>query len=174
MTSLRQSVGWLARGSLCGSIWCAVAALFRSRAALQAEILVPRHQLNALSCRSPKWVVVSNVPARSMILWDRAKVSWRIGAGNQDGVAAGQGSLRNLRRLITVLRRVLRDRSILARCPWQTGLAERLIGSIRGTALVAIFGEQHLRHLPSLTDNVTTKSVRLSLKKDAPVTRRSG
>jgi hypothetical protein len=33
-------------GDLCGLIWCAVAGLFRSRAALQAEILILRHQLN--------------------------------------------------------------------------------------------------------------------------------
>jgi hypothetical protein len=48
-------------GALCGLMWCAIAGLFRSRAALQAEILVLRHQLNVLRRRSPKRVVVSNV-----------------------------------------------------------------------------------------------------------------
>ena len=48
-------------GDLCGLMWCAIAGLFRSRAALQAEILVLRHQLNVLRCRSPKRVAVSNV-----------------------------------------------------------------------------------------------------------------
>ena len=38
---------------LCKLIWCAVAGLFRSRAALQGEILVLRHQLNALRRKSP-------------------------------------------------------------------------------------------------------------------------
>ena len=46
---------------LFGFIWRAIARLFRSRAALQAEILVLRYQLNALSGRSPKRVAVSNV-----------------------------------------------------------------------------------------------------------------
>ena len=43
----------------------------------------------------------------------------------------------------------IRDRPISARSPWQNGLAERLIGSIRRDCLdhVVIFGEQHLRHL---------------------------
>jgi Integrase core domain len=42
-------------------IWCAVVGLFRSRAALQTEILVLRHQLNMLRRRSPTRVVVSNI-----------------------------------------------------------------------------------------------------------------
>jgi hypothetical protein len=33
---------------LCSLIWCALIGLFRSRAALEAEILVLRHQLNVL------------------------------------------------------------------------------------------------------------------------------
>jgi len=44
-------------GDLCRLIWCAVIGLFRSRAALQAEILVLRHQL----MRPPKRVAFSNV-----------------------------------------------------------------------------------------------------------------
>ena len=46
---------------VCGLIWHAVAGLFRSRAALQAEILVLRHQLNVLHRRSPRRVALSNV-----------------------------------------------------------------------------------------------------------------
>jgi hypothetical protein len=38
-------------GELFGFIWCAIAGLFRSRVALQAEILVLRHQLNILRRR---------------------------------------------------------------------------------------------------------------------------
>jgi hypothetical protein len=39
---------------LCRLIWCALIGLFRSRAALEAEILVLRHQLNVLRRKSPK------------------------------------------------------------------------------------------------------------------------
>jgi hypothetical protein len=46
---------------LCRLIWSAVVGLFRSRAALQAEILFLRHQLNVLQRRSPKRVALSNI-----------------------------------------------------------------------------------------------------------------
>jgi hypothetical protein len=46
---------------VCGLIWRAVAGLFRSRAALQAEILVLRHQLNVLHRSSGRRVALSNV-----------------------------------------------------------------------------------------------------------------
>jgi transposase InsO family protein len=48
-------------GDLCGLVWCAVAGLFRSRAALQFEILVLRHQLNVLRRKSPKRVAIGNI-----------------------------------------------------------------------------------------------------------------
>jgi hypothetical protein len=48
-------------GELFGFIWCAIAGLFRSRAALQAEILALRHQLNILRRRSPKRVGLGKV-----------------------------------------------------------------------------------------------------------------
>src|SRR6516165_10109933 len=44
---------------LCKLVWCFVAGLFRSRAALQAEILVLRHQLNVLRRKSPKRLAFS-------------------------------------------------------------------------------------------------------------------
>src|SRR3974390_1912604 len=46
---------------LCSLIWCAVVGLFRPRAALQAEILVLRHQLNVLRRKSPNRIAFSNV-----------------------------------------------------------------------------------------------------------------
>ena len=42
-------------------IWCALIGPFRSRAALQAEILILRHQLNVLRRKSPKRVSFSNI-----------------------------------------------------------------------------------------------------------------
>jgi hypothetical protein len=42
-------------------IWCAVIGLFRSRAALEAEILVLRHQLNMLRRKAPKRLVFSSI-----------------------------------------------------------------------------------------------------------------
>src|SRR5215467_10561056 len=48
-------------GELIGFIWCAIAGLFWSRAALQAEILVLRHQLNILHRRSPKRVALGKI-----------------------------------------------------------------------------------------------------------------
>ena len=39
---------------LCRLIWSALSGLFRSRAALEAEILVLRHQLNVLRRKSLK------------------------------------------------------------------------------------------------------------------------
>ncbi|HWX25965.1 MAG TPA: hypothetical protein VNZ53_00805, partial [Steroidobacteraceae bacterium] len=46
---------------LCRLIWCALIGLFRPRAALEAEILVLRHQLNALRRKSPKRLAFGNV-----------------------------------------------------------------------------------------------------------------
>jgi hypothetical protein len=46
---------------LCRLIWCALIRLFRSRAALEAEILVLRHQLNVLRRKSPKRWALGNV-----------------------------------------------------------------------------------------------------------------
>src|SRR5512132_2808702 len=46
---------------LCRLIWCALTGLFRSRAALEADILVLRHQLNVLRRKSPKRLAFSNV-----------------------------------------------------------------------------------------------------------------
>jgi succinate dehydrogenase/fumarate reductase iron-sulfur protein len=52
-------------GDLCRLIWCAVVGLFWSRAALQTEILVLRHQLNVLRRKSRKRIVFSNVRTTS-------------------------------------------------------------------------------------------------------------
>jgi|SRR2546421_12509776 hypothetical protein len=46
---------------LCRLIWCALIGLFRPRAALQAEVLVLRHQLNVLRRKSPQRLAFGNV-----------------------------------------------------------------------------------------------------------------
>src|SRR6266513_2986462 len=46
---------------LCRLIWCALIGLFRPRVALEAEILVLRHQLNVLRRKSPKRVALSSI-----------------------------------------------------------------------------------------------------------------
>jgi hypothetical protein len=46
---------------LCRLIWCALIGVFRPRAALQAENLVLRHQLNVLRRKSPKRLAFGNV-----------------------------------------------------------------------------------------------------------------
>ncbi len=45
----------------CKLIWCALLGLFRSRASLEAEILVLRHQLNVLRRDSPKRPTLNNL-----------------------------------------------------------------------------------------------------------------
>src|SRR5947208_15234258 len=46
---------------LCRLIWCALIGLFRPRAALEAEIVVLRHQPNVLRRKSPKRVALSSI-----------------------------------------------------------------------------------------------------------------
>ena len=46
---------------LCRLIWYALIGLFRPRTALQAEILVLRHQLNMLRRKSPQRLAFANV-----------------------------------------------------------------------------------------------------------------
>jgi hypothetical protein len=48
-------------GDLLKLIWWVAVGLFRSRATLQAEIVVLRHQLNVLRRRSPKRVALGNI-----------------------------------------------------------------------------------------------------------------
>jgi Integrase core domain len=60
------------------------------------------------------------------------------------------------------------------RSPWQNGLAERLIGSIRRECLdhVVVFGERHLRYiLLSYMKYYNEVCTHLSLEKDTPVLR---
>src|SRR6476469_5395807 len=46
---------------ICSLLWCALVGLFRSRASLEAEILLLRHQLNVLRRKSPKRMAFPDV-----------------------------------------------------------------------------------------------------------------
>jgi transposase InsO family protein len=77
-----------------------------------------------------------------------------------------------------VLRRLramgIRDKPIAPRSPWQNGIAERLIGSIRRecTDHVVALGEGHLRRvLQSYARSYNESRTHRSLNKDAPVHR---
>ena len=61
--------------NLCKLIWCAFARLFRSRAELEAEILVLRHQLNVLRRKSPGRLAFSSI--------DRVVFAGHVRAGSQ-------------------------------------------------------------------------------------------
>jgi transposase InsO family protein len=68
----------------------------------------------------------------------------------------------------------IRDKTIAPASPWQNGVAERLIGSIRRECLdhIVVFGEAHLRRILRFYvryyNDVRTHR---SLDKDAPVSR---
>jgi hypothetical protein len=149
--------------------WCLVTGLFRSRAALQAEILVLRHQVNVLRRKSPKRFVFSNIdrlvfadlyglmpnvrnalkilqPA-TVIAWHRAgfRAYWRWKSPPRGGRPQASPEVREL-----------------------------MIGSIRRDCLdhMVVFGERHLRHLLHLYQRYYNEiRTHLSLHKDAPVPR---
>ena len=68
----------------------------------------------------------------------------------------------------------IRDRPISPRSPWQNGIAERLIGTVRRECLdrILIFGESHLRRvLASYAACYNQTRTHLALQKDAPLRR---
>ncbi len=68
----------------------------------------------------------------------------------------------------------IRDRPISPGSPWQNGIAERLIGTLRRECLdhVAVFGERHLRCvLFAYAAYYNQTRTHRSLKKDAPLRR---
>jgi transposase InsO family protein len=68
----------------------------------------------------------------------------------------------------------IRDRPISPGSPWQNGIAERLIGTLRRECLdhMVIFGETHLRRiLTAYADYYNRTRTHLSLNKDSPVSR---
>jgi hypothetical protein len=108
----------------CRLIWCALIGPFRSRAALQAEILVLRHQLNVLRRKSPKRVALSSIdrllgsidwlPAfrtrrrivrpETLLRWYRAgfRAYWRWRSQPRSGRPATPADIRHLIREMSV------------------------------------------------------------------------
>ena len=68
----------------------------------------------------------------------------------------------------------IRDRPISPGSPWQNGIAERLIGTLRRECLdhMAIFGEAHLRQILSVYAAYYNQArTHLALQQDAPLHR---
>jgi transposase InsO family protein len=68
----------------------------------------------------------------------------------------------------------IRDRPISPRSPWQNGIAERFIGTLRRECLdqMVIFGEAHLRRvLAAYAHFYNQTRPHLALQKDAPLRR---
>ena len=68
----------------------------------------------------------------------------------------------------------IRDKPTASASPWQNGVAERLIGSIRRECLdhIIVLGEAHLRRiLKSYALYYNETRTHLALDKDAPVSR---
>jgi transposase InsO family protein len=68
----------------------------------------------------------------------------------------------------------IRDKPTAPASPWQNGVAERLIGSIRRECVdhIIVLNETHLRRvLKSYTDYYNSVRTHRSLNKDAPVSR---
>jgi transposase InsO family protein len=68
----------------------------------------------------------------------------------------------------------IRDKPTAPASPWQNGVAERLIGSIRRECVdhIIVLGEMHLRRvLKSYADYYNSVRTHRSLNQDAPVTR---
>ncbi len=68
----------------------------------------------------------------------------------------------------------IRDRPISPSSPWQNGIAERLIGTLRRECLdqMLVFGEAHLRRILSAYATYYNQArTHMTLRKDAPLHR---
>src|SRR6266852_6297691 len=78
------------------------------------------------------------------------------------------------RRHAPIARHGIRDKPTAPASPWQNGVAERLIGSIRRECVdhIIVLGEMHLRRvLKSYADYYNSFRTHRSLNKDAPISR---
>jgi transposase InsO family protein len=179
----------------CGPLWSALFASvfvsFRSRAALQLEILALRHQLGVLqrSVKRPKltaadrclWVwfyeiwddwrsALFLVQPSTVIGWHRKgfRLFWtgKIRSGKPGRPAVSQ-EIRDL------IRRMSRENPLWGapRSPWQRAYVERVIGTLRRECLdhVIVFNQASLsRHLRSFLDYYYGSRCHLALAKDTP------
>ena len=112
--------------TLCKLIWCAVVGQLRSRASLQAELLVTRHQLNVLRRKSPQRITFSGfdrlvfaglyalvpgvldalriVKPDTVIRWHRAgfRAYWRWQSRSQGGRPRTPTEIRRLIRAMSI------------------------------------------------------------------------
>ena len=155
----------------CSLVWSVLVLLFRSRASLEAEILILRHQLNIQRRHLPKRLAFSAIDRLVFVGLYRLACGWdqapRYLIRDLDG-AYGEIFIRRLRSM------GIRDRPTSPRSPWQNGYAERLIGSIRRECVdhMIVVGERHLRHvLLCYMKYYNETRTHLSLNKDAPARR---
>jgi hypothetical protein len=152
---------------LCRLIWCALIGIFRPRAALQAENLVLRHQLNVLRRKSPKRLAFGNVDRlvftalyrvapgvldalkilkpQTVIRWHRGgfQAYWRWKSPPRGGRPKIPADIRQLIRDMSVANPL----PISPRSPWQNAYVERLIGTLGRECLdqVLIYGKRRAR-----------------------------
>ena len=173
---------------LCRLIWRMFTDLFRSRATLEAEILVLRQQINVLRRRVPRKLAFNPIDRLIFIglyrLFPQTCRALAIVKPDTDGgVWLGAnpklpdpGPRWRLRRDIHPpgsIHRYSRS-SDVSSLTLANAYAERLIGSIRRECIdhIVIFGERHLRHvLLSYMTYYNDARTHLSLNKDAPVPR---
>jgi hypothetical protein len=134
LTSANRSIV-RSMSDLCRLIWCGLIGLFRSRAALEAEILVLRHQLSVVRRKSPKRTTLVSIDRLLLvglyrlapgvldalqIIRPETLMAPRCIIRDRDRVYGGVFAQR--------LRAMgIRDRPIAPHSPWQNGCAERLI-----------------------------------------------
>jgi transposase InsO family protein len=121
-----------------------------------------------IDCRDLVWINVTANPTAEWVARQitEAFLGMRLRATSS---AIGIGSV--TRRLRSM---GIRDRPAAPASPWQNGLAERLIGSIRRECLdhIVVFGEAHLRWIPrSYARYYNDFRTHRSLDKDAPAVR---
>lgn len=129
-------------------LWCALTRFFRSKARLEAEILVLHQQINVLRRKSPTRPWFVNID-RLLFIWLSRRFPSTLDA-------------------LTIVR------PPSPRPPWQNAYAERLIGTLRRDCLdhVLIFDARLLRQiLTSYSSYYNQTRTHLSPDKDASLCR---
>jgi Integrase core domain len=163
-----------------GLLWFVLAVLaspFKSKLRLEAENAMLRHQLIVVRRRLHGRVRLTNHDRWFFIqLYRVARQITEAFPWNE----APRYMIRDRDRIYgaVVTRRLramgIRDKPIAPASPWQTGFAERLIGSIRRECLdhIIVFGEAHLRRiLKSYALYYNETRTHLALDKNASLSR---